>query len=121
MDPKKVLAIPDWPGPETVMDVCSFLGFTNHYHQFIHHYVQIARPLDILISGDNVNKKKKVVEWNEDCQTAFDKLKIPCTSMSVLAYAGYTKAFWLHTDASEHGLGALLYQKQMALIESLPL
>ena len=30
----------------------------------------------------------------------------------VLAYANYTKPFKVHTDASEHGLGAVLYKDQ---------
>ena len=74
-DPKKVPAIANRPRPETVTEVHSFLGFTNHYQLFIHHYAQIARLLNILTSGDNVNKEKKVVEWNESCQVAFEKLK----------------------------------------------
>ena len=32
--------------------------------------------------------------------------------MPVLAYADYTKKFMLYTDASELGLGAMLYQEQ---------
>ena len=30
----------------------------------------------------------------------------------ILAYANYKKPFKMHTDASENGLGAVLYQKQ---------
>ena len=46
------------------------------------------------------------------CQLAFDLLKKLCTETPDLAYADYTKTFKVHTDASEDGLGAVLYQDQ---------
>ena len=94
----------------TVTDVHSFLKFTNHYRIFIHKYVHIARLLNILISGENANKKKKHIKWNDDCEKSFQELKQLCCSMSILAYANYSKPFKLHTDACNLGLGALLYQ-----------
>ena len=42
----------------------------------------------------------------------FNKLKQLCSQTPILAYAKYKKPFKLHTDASENGLGAVLYQKQ---------
>ena len=54
-DPKKIKAIVDLPIPTNVTDVCSFLGLTNHYRRFIHKYAYIARPLSMIISGDNAN------------------------------------------------------------------
>ena len=65
-DHKKIKAIVDWPRPTTVIDVCSFLGFTNHYRRFIHKYANTARPLNVLISCDNVNKKKQAIKWNKE-------------------------------------------------------
>ena len=53
-----------------------------------------------------------MVEWNDECQEAFKKLKQLCSQTPILAYANYKKPFKLHTDASENGLGAVLYQKQ---------
>ena len=53
-----------------------------------------------------------MVEWNEECQEAFNRLKQLCSQTPILAYANYKKPFKLHTDASENGLGAVLYQKQ---------
>ena len=35
-----------------------------------------------------------------------------CSQTPILTYANYQKPFKLHIDASEHGLGAVLYQKQ---------
>ena len=65
-----------------------------------------------MISGENANRKKALVEWSEECQEAFHKLKQLCSQTPILAYANYKKPFKLHTDASENGLGAVLYQKQ---------
>ena len=111
-DPKKVKAIKNWPIPISVTDVRSFLGFTNHYRRFIRGYAQIAKPLYKLIWGKNSKLKKKTIQWNLDCDLAFKELKDLCSNTPVLAYADYTKKFMLHTDASELGLGAMLYQEQ---------
>ena len=93
-------------------EVRSFLGFTNYYCKFIPKYAQLARPINQLVSGENANKNKALVNWTNECQVAFEHLKHLCSQTPILAYANYTKPFELHTDASENGLGAVLYQKQ---------
>ena len=65
-----------------------------------------------MVSGENASKKKALVEWTEECQVAFEHLRHLCSQTPILAYASYQKPFKLHTDANEHGLGAVLYQKQ---------
>ena len=67
--------------------------------------------MNILNSGENAAKKKKLVEWDEQCQKVFDALKDLCTSTQILAYADYKKEFQLHTDVYKKGLGGVLYQK----------
>ena len=111
-DPKKVEVIHQWPAPVTVTDVRSFLGLTNYYRRFLEGYAKIARPLNDLISGENADKKKTLVEWTPECQDAFEKLKSLCTEAPVLAYPDFTKPFKLHIDACDRGLGAILYQDQ---------
>ena len=64
------------------------------------------------MSGENAYKKKALVEWTAECHQAFEQLKQLCSQTPVLAYANYQKPFKLHTDASEKGLGVVLYQKQ---------
>ena len=109
-DPKKIEAVKNWTIPRTVTDVRSFLGFTNHYQRFIQGYAKVAWPLNVLISGENANRKKVLVKWNSECQSAFDRLKDLCTRTPILAYADYRKPFQFQTDASDLGLGAVLYQ-----------
>ena len=100
------------------MEVRSFLGFTNYYRKFIPRYAQVARPINQLVSGENANKKKTLVDWTSECQVAFEHLKHLCSQTPILAYTDYTKPFQLHTDASENGLGAVLYQRQDDGIDS---
>ena len=64
------------------------------------------------MSGENANKKKFLVEWNGECQQAFEQLKQLCSQSPILVYANYKKPLKLHTDASKNELGAVLYQKQ---------
>ena len=104
------LDIWEWPRPNTVTDVRQFLGFTNYYRKFIKHYAVVANPLNKLISGENAKKKNKRVEWTQECEESFQKLKDICTETPVLAYANYEKPFKLTTDASKKGLGAVLSQ-----------
>ena len=110
-DPKKIEAVKNWTIPKTVTDVRSFIGFTNHYRKFIRGYANVAKPLNILVSGENANCKKAPIEWTEECQITFDKLKELCSSTPILAYVDYKKPFQLQTDASDLGLGAVLYQR----------
>ena len=85
--PKKITTIKEWPIPKTVTEVWSFLGFTNYYHKFIPMYVQIARPINQLVSGDNPYKRKSLVEWLEKCQQVFEHLNHLCSQTPILTYA----------------------------------
>ena len=58
------------------------------------------------MSGENANKKKTLVDWNEEFQEAFNKLKQLCGQTPILAYANYKKPFKLNTYASENGVGS---------------
>ena len=111
-DPKKVESVLQWPVPMTVTDVRSFLGLTNYYRRFLKGYAKIAKPLNNLISGENVDEKKALVVWTPECQEAFEQLKKLCTETPVLAYPDFTRPFKLHVDACDQGLGAILYQVQ---------
>ena len=92
--------------------MCSFLGFCNYYCKFIHCYAQIAKPQNKLISGNQAKTKQAKLSLDEKCEQAFKALKDICSRIPVLAYADYTKSFWVHTDTSKLGFGAVLYQEQ---------
>ena len=109
-DPKKVEATCKWPVPTIVIEVRSFLGFTNYYWRFIKKYAQVVKPLYKLISGEKASSKWNSIKWDLECQHAIENLKELCTTTPILAYADFAKPFKLHTNASVLGLGTVLYQ-----------
>ena len=54
--------------------------FTNYYRCFIKGYAKVAHPLYDQISGNNATHKKQKIQWIDECQKAFDMLKVLCTS-----------------------------------------
>ena len=49
--PEKVRAILDWPRPQSVHDVRSFLGLASYYRKFIKGFSQLAKPMTDLTTG----------------------------------------------------------------------
>lgn len=113
-DPEKVTAVTDWPVPTTAKQLKAFLGLAGYYRRFISGFAKIARPLNVLLVGIPNDKRlgSHPLSWSPECQTAFDTLKDSLTKAPILAYADFTQPFVLYTDASHHGLGAVLAQVQ---------
>ena len=118
-DPKKVECVREWPVPQNLKQLQSFLGFVGYYRRFIKDFSKISRPLYDLFKGNGGGKKKGKhkqqlipFHWSEVHQAAFGKLVSMCCKAPVLAYADYSKLFLVHTDTSLDGLGAVLYQEQ---------
>ena len=106
MDPVKIAAIRDWPTPDKVKDVRSFLGFCNFYRAFIKGFASIAKPLNALTRKDaNWN-------WSPEHQQAFEDLKKRVSSEPILAHPELDQQFELEVDASGFAIGAVLLQKK---------
>ena len=78
----------------------------TYYRRFVPDFSTIAQPLYKLTEA-----KTEFVSTGE-CQLAFDSLKSSLTSSGVLAYPTREGKFVLDTDASDHGIGAVLSQLQ---------
>lgn len=104
MDPIKVAGICNWPTPQTVKDVHSFLGFCNFYCPFIHGFLAVAKPLNEL------TRKDVDWQWGTPLQTVFNTLKHCVTSEPILAQPDPNKQFVLEVDASGFAIGAVLLQ-----------
>ena len=103
-DPAKVERVCEWPVPENATEVKSFLGLASYYRRFVPKFAQVARPLHKLTEA------KVDFAWTPECQLSFDTMKTLLSTAPVLSYPDFTAEFILDTDASNHGIGAVLSQ-----------
>lgn len=102
----KIAAVKEWPTPTNVSEVKSFLGLVTYYKAFIPSFGDVARPLYQLCRHDCE------FQWDESCDTAFDKLKDLLISAPILGYPNRCGKFILDTDASAYAVGAVISQIQ---------
>ena len=103
-DPTLLTAIRDISPPQNATEVRSFLGLAGYYRRYVRNFAAIARPLHAL------TRKDAVFHWSPDCQDTFDRLKTLLTASPITAFPDFSLPFWLYTDASTAGLGAILAQ-----------
>lgn len=99
-------AVRKFPRPRSVHEVQQFLGLTSYFRKFVKDYAIKAKPLY------NLLKKSMEFHFDNTCEQAFDTLKKELISFPVLRLYNPHAETELHTDASAHGLAAILMQKQ---------
>lgn len=120
--------------PATVGDLRQRLGFLSYYRSFIPNFSRVAQPLYSLLTAPDSEEhtpnhpkerhKKTVkknkghlpsrtpIQWTSAHQEVSNQLIDALTKPPVLGYPDFTEPFVLHCDASQIGLGAVLYQRQ---------
>ena len=117
-----ILRLKDTP-PKNVNEVRKLMGFLNYYRRYIENFSRIAKPIYDLVKTQETDKKGKsirtgkqggnqLVSWTSTHQSVLEKLIKCLVSAPVMAYPDPRHPYVLHTDASESGLGAVLYQEQ---------
>ena len=101
----KIQTIVKYPIPTSRKELARFLGMAGYYRNFCLNFSDIAAPLTNLLS-----KKVKFV-WTDDCQLAFDKVKLLLRKSPVLKSPDYEKPFKLIIDSSDVGTGSVLVQE----------
>ncbi|UYV61958.1 hypothetical protein LAZ67_1007166, partial [Cordylochernes scorpioides] len=100
-----IKAIRDFPRPKKIKEVQSFLGMCSYYRKFIKGFSKIADPLTSLI------KMNVPFTWTENQEKAFQTLKVALINPPILGHFDPNAITYIHTDASNIGLGATLVQK----------
>ena len=98
-------AISDCPVPTCKRQLMRFLGLTGYYRMFCDNFSVISEPLTNLLS------ERTQFIWTNDCQKAFDILKVILKNEPVLLAPNFAKEFKLAIDASEIAAGSVLLQE----------
>lgn len=131
MDPADTLAVRALKEkrPKTVGECRAVMGLLSYYRQYIRNFSRIAGPLYALLEAEpgaqtssntrmrgraknrGVPSNKPII-WTDEHQQILERLIDCLVEPSILGFPDFNKSFILHTDASNHGLGAVLYQEQ---------
>lgn len=103
-DPKKIIAVSEFPVPKNPKDIKSFLGLAGYYRRFIDNFSKLCLPLNKLL------RKDVEFNWTSSQQEAFDVIKSKLCNKPILQYPNFDKEFILTTDASNYALGGVLSQ-----------
>ena len=104
-DPKKVQAVEEWERPTDRTQLRWFLGFANFYRRFIQGFSRDAAPLSALTSTLHP------FSWSPEAEAAFSSQKSLFTSAPVLIFPNPGHQFIVEVDASDVGIGAVLFQR----------
>ena len=99
--------IKDTPRPSTKKQLRSFMGLAGYYIDFIPNFAAIAVPLSDLTWKGQPNK----LEWGEAHEKAYQTIKSNLTSEPIVRLPDPAKPYFLRTDVSNSGIGAVLMQK----------
>ena len=105
-DPQKTTAVTQFPVPSDIAGIQRFMGMVNHLGKFIPHLADLSDPLRQLL------RKDSVWVWGEPQQKAFEQIKQALVSPTVLAHYNPNRPTIISADASNTGLGAVLFQVQ---------
>jgi hypothetical protein len=84
-----------------------FLGIVNYFHDHIKNHSILVHPLQLLVLDYTPSRK---IKWTTEALTAFENIKELINQCPTLSFLHETAPVYLHTDASDYGIGAYLFQ-----------
>jgi hypothetical protein len=103
IDPEKLQAIRDWPLPTTGAELQSFLGLCSFLRQHVRHFAELTGPLEEI-------KYSNKISYSDTLMDSFNAIKQAILNSPVLSTPDYDRPFHIATDASQTGVGGVLFQ-----------
>ena len=118
IDPNRVDAIKNFKEPNTVSKMRSFIGFVQQVAGFIPFCADIIQPLTATLKGRKATSDKSII-LDDTHRDAIAKIITVITQDGgpVLAIYDRDADFDLRVDASNHAIGALIFQRSKGCTE----
>jgi hypothetical protein len=105
----KVEKVTGFSKPVTQKDLKSFVGFATYFHEHIKNFSIIMAPLHALLEGYKRGSAQRL-QWNDAANQAFLSIQEAISDLPTLHFIDPDAPIFLHTDASDYGIGAYLFQ-----------
>ena len=110
-DPDKVEAVIKAPPPEKREQLESFLGLVQYYGRHVPNLSSLTGP------SNELRQKDAPFQWSPRRQAAFDSIKRELAGRRILTSYDEKQDIYLATDASEYGLGAVLFHQNCSYLD----
>ena len=102
VDLVKIEAVMNWKPPRNVTEVRSFLGLAGYYQRFVQGFLVIASSVTRLL------RKGVKFEWDDKCQSSFERLKEILVDAPMLIQLTSGREYTMYSDDLGIGLGCVL-------------
>jgi hypothetical protein len=99
------------PLPQTKKQLKSFLGMCVQFKDHVRDYSTLVQPLHDLLPNYSKKSGHEKVKWTETTTSAFYTVRQQVNDCPKLFYPDSSAPVFLHTDASDYGIGGYLYQQ----------
>ena len=100
---EKLKKVTDWPLPRTGEQLQKFLGFVTFLRAHVRHFADLTASMEAV-------KNQKEIIWNDEMKQQFELTKEALRRSPILNFPDFNKRFCISTDASNTGIGAVLFQ-----------
>lgn len=104
---EKLQKVLQFTKPTSIKTLRSFLGLANYFRDHVYGFASLTRPLNKLLT---VSKSSKSLKWDILTETAFDTIRTQIFNCPMLYFVDPKRELFLHTDASDYGVGGYLFQ-----------
>jgi hypothetical protein len=103
----KIDSILDFKTPETQQQLRAFLGLANWFRDHVENHSRIVKPLHGMLKDYTKHKK---LQWTPELLAVYEATKKAVHECPKLFFLDDVSPIFLHTDASQYGMGAYLFQ-----------